>query len=488
MEYNKKAIENKEIHLDEILKKREVLHRVIERNTRSHYVLEEIPRIWEPGGGATLFKIIIANKRFFLKVKHKSVTVESKLEEEKDFIEKSSLENEYEIFRTLANNGVGFIPHLLFFDEEDGLQFLAVEYIELSLKQKLEISSLQELLFLWEDLYCKVQKIYQLGIVHSDLHENNIRYREGDHSGIVIIDMEESRYLRQNSEFEESLDYIGFNRISSLGVYPNSGRQKYLNQYNSLLRLKEVFNDYVAKKTQEYLRECNYDSSSGICCALDHGTSSKTYQSIKNKYVQADGQRDNQDNRIELIGELCKLLMPIKFNFIDVGSNNGLFGRGISKLYKGGVRSIGLEGYGKFNILARSLAFLEDCNNIEYYDFICGEDKLNSLNIVGNCFVTICSVWHHIQNKNVFLEELRTLNIDYIFMELAVQEECYNGQSWQNELDSICDKLGFEKWDILGYSSDYNRPLILLQQKATCSRIIWKMKRITKKITRKKRV
>jgi hypothetical protein len=55
---------------------------------------------------------------------------------------------------------------------------------------------------------------------------------------------------------------------------------------------------------------------------------------------------------------------------VDIGSNNGLFCREVSKRFGGNIRTIGLEGFHKFNILAESLAFLEDCKNIEYKDFL----------------------------------------------------------------------------------------------------------------------
>lgn len=45
---------------------------------------------------------------------------------------------------------------------------------------------------------------------------------------------------------------------------------------------------------------------------------------------------------------------------------------------------------------------------------------------------------------------------------MPVQPECYNGHSWEEEVSLIKNKLGFEEELLLGYSRDYNRPLVLL--------------------------
>ena len=166
-----------------------------------------------------------------------------------------------------------------------------------------------------------------------------------------------------------------------------------------------------------------------------------------------------------LVTNLLKALgVEYDYTFVDVGSNNGLFCREVSKASHGAIRAIGLEGFPIFNVLAKSLAFLEDCKNVEYHDFLCGKDTLDVLNISTKCFINICSVWHHIQNKSEFIKQLSTLDLQYAFLEMPVQRECYNGRSWEEEVHLIKQSLGFEDEILLGYSHDYNRPLVLLSK------------------------
>ena len=78
--------------------------------------------------------------------------------------------------------------------------------------------------------------------------------------------------------------------------------------------------------------------------------------------------------------------------------------------------------------------------------------------------MAICSVWHHIQHKEKFLAQLKLINLKYVFLEMAVQEECYDGHSWEQEVDTIIRTLGFATKLMVGHSSDYNRPLLLISK------------------------
>ena len=88
MQFNQAALDAKMQHLDEIKKYPDLIDRVIGRNIQGKYKVIEQPRVWT-GGGGTLFIVETEQGRLFLKTKHKDVTVESKLEEEKGFIEES---------------------------------------------------------------------------------------------------------------------------------------------------------------------------------------------------------------------------------------------------------------------------------------------------------------------------------------------------------------------------------------------------------------
>ena len=478
MQFDQTALDAKMIHLDEIKKYPEVLERVLKKYIKSKYEITESQRIWI-GGGATSYKIISAQGNIFLKIKHKEVTVESKLEEEKCFIADPCIEHEKDMLEKARRAGAR-VPRTVFYEEESGFQFLATEYISQSFDEVMSKCTVEELLNAWNDLENNVRALFEANIVHSDIHEFNIRVHEKQ---IVLIDFEEAREFQQNCRFEDSLDYSGKNEDSCLGTFPLAEEQDYSVRYNSLDRMKQVFKKYLVPKLVEFLKECNYDSSNGICTILDHGKTNLTYQSIHNKYIKVDGQRDEKDNRPLLIWKLLKILhYDTQCTYVDVGSNNGLFGREISSRTNGKVRCIGLEGFHKFNILANALAFLEDCKSVEYYDFICGEDDLNSLKIDNKCFMSMCSVWHHIQNKNALIKQIKESRVEYILFELPVQEECYGGHSWNEEINKIMLSLEFKDIVIIGKSHDYHRPLVLLSKRIMIPELKEKVMSMAKRV------
>lgn len=478
MQFSSKALGEKIKHLDEIKKHPDILRNVIRRNIGDDYAIEELSRIWT-GGGGTSYIVVSSRGKFFLKVKNKSVCVESKLEEEESFIGEACVEHEKNMLDHARNAGVN-VPDTIFFDTEDKFQFLATSYVEESLLDVLEKNSVEEILNLWRDLIDNVRKLFNAGMIHSDVHEYNLRVSNGH---IVLIDLEETRFLSQNCQFEHSLDYCGSNGISSLGEFPLAKEQKYSVKTNSLLRMRQVFKKYLIPKVYDYIKECNYDSLNGICTALDHGKSELTYQSIRNKYFSIKGQRGLKDKRPDLIESILKnILADQNWTFVDVGSNNGLFCREIAKRFYGKIRSIGLEGFHKFNVLADALAFIEDCKNVEYKDFLCGEDDLRSLEISNNCFMTVCSVWHHIQEKDVFIQQLKGLNLKYILFEMPFQKECYEGRTWEDEVKIIKEKLGFADECYLAVSADYNRPLVLISKEKMDESLQRELKKSAKRI------
>lgn len=478
MQFNQVALDTKIKHLDEIKKYPDLLDQVIERNIKGNYRILEQSRRWT-GGGSTPYVIETDQGKLFLKVKHKDVIVESKLEEESCFIEESCVLHEKIMMEKACNAGVS-TPKIVFYDEQSGFQFLATEFIPNSFDETLESASLEEILDIWKDLLRNVLLLFENGIVHSDIHEFNIRLANKQ---IVLIDFEEARDLKQYCSFNKSLDYTGKNSQSTLGEFPLANNQDYTVKYNSLLRMRQVFRKYLIPKVSEYIKECNYDSSNGICIAIDHGHSDLTYQSILNKWINVKGQREQMDNRPKLLWSIMKQLVNCdEYTLVDVGSNNGLFCREISKYSEGEVRCIGLEGFHNFNILADALAIIEDCDNVEYYDFICGQDDMDCLNITNHCFMTICSVWHHIQEKASFIEQINKLDVKHILLEMPVQEECYEGRTWEAEVQRIKEVLGFRGEIVLGNSNDYQRPLVLLSKENIGSKLEQRLTIIAKQI------
>lgn len=470
MIYNDVALEEKQKKIDAIEKNLELLREVLDINVKGAYKIERAKKEWI-GGGSSIYKIISERNTFFLKVKSEAVTVESKLEEETNFITDSCLLHEKNMLEFARRNGAR-VPNIIFYENRNGFDFLATEYIPDELIEVLSCISIDEHIDLWNDLVDNVRILFNNDIVHMDLHEYNIRCKAGK---VYLVDLEESRILKQNVEFCESLDYIGYNRISTLGKFPNYIEEEYSVPYNCLNRLKQVFDKYLASKVYSHIKLCNYDSCNGICTTLDHGHSEKTYQEIKNKYFMVGGQR-NADTRIDIIKSIInKVFEDDKYTFVDVGSNNGMFGRKIASLKNKIVRNIGLEGFHNFNVLARGLAFMDDIQDIEYRDFVCGENSLSEIELKGKCIFTICSVWHHIKNKDKFVQQLKKVNIEAIFFEFAEQNDIYEKGSWQNELQYIKDELGFDGENLITYSNDYNRPLILISKKQVSQKKIDKI-------------
>lgn len=457
MIFNEKVINDKKIYMDDILQNKNALIEYLNNKISGNYSLFELERPWKIGGGASLFRIKGDNIDAFLKVKRRDLYVESKLEEEKDFINESSLYHEYIMMKKASAIGV-CVPDIIFYGHDDTYDYLAMKYIESSLLDELKKIDIQESIALFNDIKDNVRKLYDNNIVHTDIHEYNIRCNNGH---AVLIDFEECRFIEQNECFEKSLDYIGHNKYSNVGLYPYFDEEDYMCPYTCIERLKEVFKKELVNKIVNFLPKCNYDSSNGICNALDHGRSDKIYQSINNKYLAVGGQRNN-DDRIQYVEAVCRwALNGDRGNFIDVGSNNGLFCRDVAKCMNG-IQSIGLEGTHNFNVLAEGIAFLEDVENVRYYDFICGEDSLKLLNIKGRNVVSICSVWHHIVNKDLFLEEIKGLDIAAVILEFAIQPELYKDWNWRSELERIKKTLGFNGEYFIAYSSDYERPMVVI--------------------------
>ena len=469
MQINKEVIKEKKLKKDSILKNKEFLLNYVRKELGDNTKISQILK--SNGGGATLFLLINNEGRYILKVKERTVFVESKLEEERDYIYLPALQYEYEMISKVQNYGVR-VPTIKFYKRENQFDFLALEYIEESLVDVLQNSDIETIIELWNQIECEVNKLYENGIIHSDLHEDNIRCRD---KKIFIIDFEESREINQKVKFKESLDYIGQNEKSTLGIHSLYFEQEYSTPFNCLQRLKEVFNKYMAEQLFKYVKECNYDSNNGIVYSLDHGSNSMTYQGIHNRYFAIGGQR-NEDERSKIINIVIKNIVDDEFTFIDVGSNNGQFCREMSLNNQLAKRCIGLEGFEKFNILARGLAFLDNIDNVEYINFLCGVNSIIELGIEGKVVFSICSVWHHIKDKRQFLKEIKNLDIQALLFEFATQEGIYEGKNWDVELKSIINFLDFQYCHIIAISQDYNRPIVLVTKGEIDEQIINKIK------------
>lgn len=458
MIFLEEEIERKRRFRDNISLTTERIHDILKDKIEGNFEVKKIKKNWN-GGGASLYHVEGEKIDAFLKVKSKDMMVESKLEEEENFINESALFHEYSMLTQAKKNGVR-VPDVYFYDCDREYDYLLVEYINNSLLEILDCSTIDEIIMLWDDLESNVRKLFENGMVHTDIHEHNIRYMDGK---IVLIDLEECRYFRQEKKFEKSLDYVGYNEKSNVGLYQEHMNEEYSTPFTCLERMKEVFKKYMVRRVIKFAPKCNYDSTNGICTTLDHGESTEIYQEINNQYIAIAGQR-SFDDRIYYIQGVCnEFLGEEKFNFIDVGSNNGLFCRKMALYYKTQCsKCYGLEGTHNFNVLARGIAFLENAKNTEYKDFLCGDDDLKQLHIQGKSIITMCSVWHHIVNKDVFLQQIKKIEVSAVFLELATQDDLYPAGNWRKELRRIKEILGFRGEYFLTKSRDYDRPIVVI--------------------------
>ena len=460
MQFNKASLANKSTYLDKILTKEALLTKVLaEFAGHTPYRYEVMPRPWSPGGGATLFMVQVGENRCFLKVKHCSVTVESKLETEPAFLEIPSLANEYRFLDQLARLPQSEnVATVIRYMEDGGYGFLFLEYLD-SFAETVQALGARELVEAYAQIERTVRVLYDHGIVHTDIHENNILFRG---QTPVLVDFEEARECRQSVPFGESLDLIGANHYGDVGEMPSG--HGFLGGYTCLKRLRQVFEKLVRGKLDRLIKECNFDSSCPFLTALDHGRDARIYQSIDVPGYSNEGQRPLFDSRIRQIAGIADILFDRPYTHLDIGSNLGRFNLELAKQLQ--VRkSIGVEAYDKYVYLARVLAFLSDTANVEFFCAECGKDNLSDLLRDERIdLVTVYSVYHHIKNKPHFLEDLKRLNPTYIMFEMAVQEECYEGRSWQDEMASVCRELGMPHTKVLGCSEDYRRPVVLISK------------------------
>lgn len=454
MLFFREALENKTRYLDAILSRPELISEVVSRHVEGPFEILNVPRHWNPGGGATLFRIVHACGDLFLKVKHRSVFVESRLESESDYIRRSSLENERDFFASIHDET---IPRLAFHDVAEDFCFLAVEWLE-PFERAVERLTAEELLSAWTQLVQFVRGLYVQGIVHTDIHEGNIGFRG---NRLVLFDFEEARRLRQDVPFEESLDYRGENRYGNLGEFPaqtGKGRAG----LTCLARLKKVFQQAIERKLPEFLETCSFDNECPFNADELQAADPRIYQSITIGGVRVAGQRPVTDTRQNVVLYLLRKLAVRGrgLNYLDVGSNMGTFCfMAARQPFVANV--LGIEAFDKYVEAATLLAFLGDVNNATFATHVAGEDSLDMVQAPLD-LCTVLSVYHHIQKRERFLDELRSKQPRMVLAELATQERYYRERgSVEAEIEFIRERLQFRHAVTIGHSPDYGRPLVI---------------------------
>jgi malonyl-CoA O-methyltransferase len=450
MRFDPEALRNKETHLDRVLELPWVVDEVLQRHLAGPFSWTPLERVWEPGGGSTLLKVDDDGRPLLLKVKHETVWIESALESEAGFPRKPSLANEHAFLSRLRGP---WLPRVRFFDEEEGFQLLALEWLE-PFDVASERLGAGALITAWHDLQGAVRSLFDSDVVHTDLHEGNLCFR-GDQ--IVIVDFEEARRLPQSGAFETSLDVCGETALGNVGAFPVA--DDYSPRWTCLARLEQVFRERVRAKLPALLERCSYDRDCDFNCDPLQAPDPRIYQSVSIGDVEIEGQRPHSDGRVDvvcsLLRGLARELGPIRH--LDVGSNLGAFC--IAAARESSVaRSIGVEASPEFVEAARALAFVQGAD-VEFHERVCGRDPL-ARDFSDVQVVTLLSVYHHIEWKDAFLADLARLSPEVVIAEMASQDRFYPERgSLAAERREIQQALGLPHAAGLASSRDYARPI-----------------------------
>ncbi|MFA5967465.1 MAG: phosphotransferase [Patescibacteria group bacterium] len=455
MQHNPVALANKEKYLDVILAKPDLILAALNK-LGIPGTWQSLSRIWSPGGGSSLFKITSGGTTYFMKAKHISVTVESKLEAESAFILLPSLKNEYDFLQKYQTSP--HVPKVIGYTELSGFSFLIIESLT-RFDDSMATLSPEEIITCYQQLKQFVRQIFANQDIHTDLHEKNIMFRE---KIPVIVDWEEARHLPQTTDFANSLDVKGYNYLGNTGqtpmVVPNM-----IAGHPCLNKLKNVFQNRLKTKISQLASTAAYNSATGICRSLDHGLKSESYQTIKLPGLWLPGQRPARDLRLGLVKSLLTIVWGKQnITFIDIGSNLGTLTRAVSQL-PFVQSSRGIEGVSAYNRLARLLNFIDGNDRTEFYDLTCGNDDITpAITHQSRIVYGMLSVYHHIEHPDQCLTDLASSHPIGLIIELAQQPECYQGRTWQQTLKHISERLNLPYVVLIGYSPDYFRPFVVL--------------------------
>jgi len=452
LKFNKDVIQLKKRYLDSVP---DTLVRKFAEHILESEQIQLIPvkRPWNPGGGSQLFIAKSETRECFIKAKHQSILVESVLESEQEFIQISSLENERNFLSKLSHSH--HIPKLLGFEKYDDYIFLATEL--LSPFSTIDKLSPIQIVKSFEQLYSFVRELYNMNIIHTDIHEKNICFRED--LTPVIIDFEEARYKEQNVPFECSLDVAGQCNGDDVGNFPIQNDND-ISGFTCMNRLKKVFKKVLKEKLPEYIAKCNFDNSSSFNLDTEQQPDERIYQSINLPEIMIKGQRPVDDERYKYVNDVLTYAYSILgryLNIVDLGSNMGMISFFCaSKNISSSIN--GLEGDPRYVEAAKILSFYNDSDKaITFVEYATGTAPYSWKTDV----LLMLSVYHHISDKDAFLRELAAQNITCVLGEFATQERYYPQRgNVHAEIEHIRNVLNFKYAQQISITSDYKRPMV----------------------------
>lgn len=413
----------------------------------------EVPRQWTPGGGSQNFMVFSDAERFFLKAKHKSLLVESALESEPAFSAIPALQNEHSFLRALSASP--HVPAVRGFVEQGDYMFLATEALQPF--DVIRTFSPMQIVEAYQQLAAFVRELYDRGIVHTDIHEKNICFRG---RVPVLIDFEEARLLRQDVPFEASLDVVGQNGVDNVGEFPALESDS-IRGLTCLKRLKEVFKRILRPLLPDFLSQCNFDCNSAFNLDTEQQPDERIYQSVSMPDLTIVGQRPVHDQRLDYVRmafEYAHDLLGRRLDIVDLGANMGMVAFFCGAAPQ--VRSVvGLEADPRYVEAAKVLAFYNDSpQSVVFEEYMTG----NRPYTWNTDVLLMLSVYHHVADKDAFLQELAAKKITCIIGEFAVQERYYPQRgSVEAEIAHIKKTLGFKYVECLAVSQDYQRPLVV---------------------------
>ncbi|MDR1125621.1 MAG: glycosyltransferase [Deltaproteobacteria bacterium] len=418
-------------------------------------------RVWYPGGGSDLFLASAGGKQIFIKAKHKKMLVESRLEAEPAFSGTPALENEHAFLGKLSPSP--HVPQVVGYCELGDHLFLGLE--KLGSFERIKILTPPELADVYESLRVFLRELYDAGIVHTDIHEKNICFRD---KTPVLIDFEEARFFKQAAPFERSLDIVGESVDGNVGDFPalNPGDIPGL---TCLERFRKVICKTAAPQLAAYLKQCNFDNSSRFNLDALQERDERIYQSIVLPGLVLPGQRPVNDRRLVEVGRVLDyaagtLGHPV--DVVDLGSNMGMVSFFCAN--SANVASVrGLEADPRYVDASRVLALFADSGNkVRFQAFLAGTDNYGPEMDV----LLLLSIYHHIAQKDVFLDHLAAKNLTCILGEFATQSRYYSERGGvEQEIAYIAKRLGFKHVELLGASDDYQRPIIAFHNAASGS-------------------
>jgi 2-polyprenyl-3-methyl-5-hydroxy-6-metoxy-1,4-benzoquinol methylase len=452
--------------------------------------LERIEPRWRPGGGAVFFCIRREGRpRLVLKMKSLRLSVESRLEGETEFTRTPSIRHEQEILGRLHDVPV---PLSLGYVERDGFGFHLMEWHP-ALSSKLPDLTVPELQAAFDSVRRAVRALYEQGMAHTDLHEENILL-DGE-GRALLIDFEEAKWVEQDAIFEESLDVTGATDLGDTGFVPAEldawqvggwwerlvealprlgGPRRVLRgadllagptiRYCCLNRLEKLTWHWMRKRVVAMIRAANWDDSSPYNLDELQEPNDKHYQSIRVPGIRLEGQRPLKDERLDQMVDVVRELGSDGLRCLDIGCNLGMLTLRLAE-ESSVAEAVGVEADERVMDCAHALAIYAQCGKARFVRAVCGEDDLCAMLSGRFDVTTVLSIYHHIPNREDFVSQLGRICQGLCVIEPATQERYYPQRGdFRSEMEWVRQGAEFRTLRVIGESRDFRRPIFLLEK------------------------